>query len=161
VVGTVHPEQVLTNAAGQRGDALVLTKPIGVGVISTAVKRDVASAEHLTRAVDVMTALNAGARDAAFEIGVHAATDVTGFGLLAACGEMWAASTLGAVVDASGVPVIDGVRELLAAGAVAGGTQRNHAFVTPAVDFGDVPEGEQLLLADAQTSGGLLLAVAP
>ena len=161
VVGTVHPEHVLTNAAGQAGDALVLTKPIGLGVISTAVKRDIASAEHLTRAVDAMTALNAGARDAALEIGVHAATDVTGFGVLGHLREMCVGSNLGAVVDASAVPVIDGVRELLAAGAVAGGTERNHAFVVPDVDFGDVPEAEQLLLADAQTSGGLLLAVAP
>jgi selenide,water dikinase len=161
VVGTVHPEHVLTNAAGQPGDALVLTKPIGLGIISTAVKRDIASAEHLARAIEVMTALNAGARDAALEVGVHAATDVTGFGLLGHLREMCVGSSAGAVVDASAVPVIDGVRDLLTAGAVAGGTQRNHAFVAPDVEFGDLPEAEQLLLADAQTSGGLLLAVAP
>ena len=92
---------------------------------------------------------------------MHAATDVTGFGLLGHLREMLAASGLAAEVDARAVPVIDGVRELLAAGMVAGGTQRNHAFVSESVDWGGLAEDEQLLLADAQTSGGLLLAVAP
>jgi selenide,water dikinase len=107
--------------------------------------------------------LNAGARDAAVEVGdaVHAATDVTGFGLLGHLRELAAGSGLHAVVDASAVPVIDGVRDLLAAGMVAGGTQRNHAFVSEHVDWGALPESDQLLLSDAQTSGGLLLAVAP
>ena len=109
-----------------------------------------------------MTTLNAGARDAAVELGdaVHAATDVTGFGLLGHLREMLAASGVAAEVDARAVPVIDGVRELLAAGMVAGGTQRNHAFVRDDVDWGGLADDEQLLLADAQTSGGLLLAVA-
>jgi selenide,water dikinase len=107
-----------------------------------------------------MTALNAGARDAALETGVHAATDITGFGLLGHLREMCVASGLGAVVDPAAVPVIDGVRDLLAAGMVAGGTQRNLAFVAPDVDFADLDETDRLLLADAQTSGGLLLAVA-
>jgi len=92
---------------------------------------------------------------------VHAATDVTGFGLLGHLHELAAGSGLHAVLDASAVPVIDGVRDLLGAGMVAGGTQRNHAFVSEHVDWGALPELEQLLLADAQTSGGLLLAVAP
>jgi selenide,water dikinase len=161
VVGVVDPAQVLTNAGARPGDRLVLTKPIGLGVISTAVKRDRASAGYIAAAVDVMTMLNAGARDAAVEIGVHAATDVTGFGLLGHLREMCVASNVGALVDVSAVPVIDGVRALLADGMVAGGTMRNHAFVEPDVDFGTLAEPEQLLLADAQTSGGLLLAVAP
>jgi len=92
---------------------------------------------------------------------VHAATDVTGFGLLGQLREMVAASGVAADIDARSVPVIDGVRELLSSGMVAGGTQRNHAFVSEAVDWGGLGEDEQLLLADAQTSGGLLLAVAP
>jgi selenide,water dikinase len=91
---------------------------------------------------------------------VHAATDITGFGLLGHMLELLRASGVGADVDATAVPVIDGVRELLAAGMVAGGTQRNHAFVSDAVDWGTLPLDEQLLLADAQTSGGLLLSVA-
>jgi selenide,water dikinase len=161
VVGTVHPDAVLTNAGARVGDVIVLTKPIGLGVVSTAVKREAATPELLAAAVEIMTTLNAGARDAAVEVGVHAATDVTGFGLLGHLRELCAASGTDVVVDAAAVPVIDGVRALLADGMVAGGTQRNLAFVAPDVDFGDLPESEQLLLADAQTSGGLLLSVAP
>ena len=161
VVGTVDPERVLTNAGARAGDALVLTKPIGLGVISTAVKRDAAPAALVTEAVRVMTTLNAGARDAALALGdaVHAATDITGFGLLGHLREMLAASEVSAELEAAAVPVIDGVRDLLAQGMVAGGTQRNHAFVAESVDWGRLPLDEQLLLADAQTSGGLLLAV--
>jgi selenide,water dikinase len=163
VVGTVDPARVLRNAGARPGDALVLTKPIGLGIISTALKRDAAPAAVLTDAVEVMTTLNAGARDAALELGeaVHAATDVTGFGLLGHLREMLAASGVAAEVDATAVPVIDGVRDLLAAGMVAGGTQRNHAFLHDSVDWGALAEPEQLLLADAQTSGGLLIAVEP
>jgi len=160
VVGTVHPDAVLTNRNAQPGDALVLTKPIGLGVISTALKRDVASGHHLREAIDVMTTLNAGARDAALAVGVHAATDVTGFGLLGHLLELVNGSGLGAEIDADAVPVIDGVRELLADGMLAGGTQRNHAFVAGAVDWGGLALNDQYLLADAQTSGGLLLSVA-
>jgi len=162
VVGTVDPTRVLTNTGARAGDTIVLTKPIGLGVISTALKRDAAPAALVDEAIRVMTCLNAGARDAALEIGdaVHAATDVTGFGLLGHLRELAVGSAVGVEVDAAAVPVIDGVRELLAAGMVAGGTQRNHAFVSPDVDWGSLPESEQLLLADAQTSGGLLLAVA-
>jgi selenide,water dikinase len=159
VVGTVHPDAVLTNREARAGDALVLTKPIGLGVISTAVKGEHAEPAHLAAAVEVMTTLNADARDAALEVGVHAATDVTGFGLLGHLRELCAGSGVGAVVHADAVPVIDGVRTLLGAGMVAGGTQRNLAFVAPDVDFGDLPDTERLLLCDAQTSGGLLLAV--
>jgi selenide, water dikinase len=161
VVGTVHPDAVLTNAGARPGDAIVLTKPIGLGVISTAVKREAATPELLAAAIEVMTTLNAGARDAAVEARARAATDVTGFGLLGHLREVCVASGTGAVVDAAAVPVIAGVRDLLAEGMVAGGTQRNLAFVAPDVEFGDLPDAERLLLADAQTSGGLLLSVAP
>ena len=110
-----------------------------------------------------MTTLNDGACAAALELGdaVHAATDVTGFGLAGHLRELLAGSGLAGELDARAVPVIDGVRALLAAGMVAGGTQRNHAFVSETVDWGGLALDEQLLLADAQTSGGLLLAVAP
>ena len=162
VVGTVHPDDVLANAGARPGDALVLTKPIGLGAISTAVKRDAAPPALVAEAVEVMTTLNASARDAALEVGhaVHAATDVTGFGLLGHLRELLTASGLAGEVDAAAVPVIDGARDLVAAGMVAGGTQRNHAFVSDVVDWGALSEDEQLLLADAQTSGGLLIAVA-
>jgi selenide, water dikinase len=162
VVGTVDPARVLTNAGAHAGDVLVLTKPIGLGVISTAVKRDAATPELVAEAIRVMTALNAGARDAALELGgaVHAATDVTGFGFLGHARELLAASGVAGEVDAAAVPVIAGVPELLAGGMVAGGTQRNHAFVSDTTDWGPLAEAEQLLLADAQTSGGMLIAVA-
>ena len=165
VVGTVHPDRILTNAGARAGDALVLTKPIGLGVISTAVKRDAAPSDLIAEAVMVMTTLNASAADGAADLGdaVHAATDITGFGLLGHLRELASASGVAAEVDVEAVPVIDGVRELLAAGMVAGGTQRNHAFVSESapVDWGNLAMDEQLLLADAQTSGGLLLAVDP
>jgi selenide,water dikinase len=108
-----------------------------------------------------MTTLNASARDAVLALGatVHAVTDVTGFGLLGHLREMLAASGVAATIDAASVPVIDGVRDLVAAGMVAGGTQRNHAFVAPSVEWNGLAPDEQVLLADAQTSGGLLVAV--
>jgi selenide,water dikinase len=163
VVGTVEPERVWRNAGARPGDVLVLTKPIGLGVVSTAVKRDGASRQLLATAVAVMTTLNAGARDAGRALGdaVHGATDVTGFGLLGHLGELARASGVGACLRRAAVPVIDGVRELVRDGFVAGGTQRNHAFVSAFVDWGTAPDDEQLLLADAQTSGGLLFAVDP
>jgi selenide, water dikinase len=161
VVGVIDPRKVLTNAGARPGDALVLTKPIGLGVISTALKRDAASPELLAEAVAVMTTLNEGARDAALEVGVNAATDITGFGLLGHLREVLVASGLAARLDPGRVPVIDGVRELLAEGMVAGGTRRNHAFVSPDVEWAGLSEDEQLLFCDAQTSGGLLLTVDP
>lgn len=161
VVGTVDPARVVTNAGARPGDVLVLTKPIGVGVVSTALKRGLASEDLVDGSVSLMTTLNAGARDAALEMGdaLHAGTDVTGFGLVGHLREMLAASGVAAVLDARAVPVIPGVRELVTAGMVAGGTQRNHASMTGSVDWASLPEEEQLLMADAQTSGGLLLAV--
>ncbi len=141
----------------------VLTKPLGLGIISTALKRGAAPSALMDEAVRVMTTLNEGARDAALAIGeaVHAATDVTGFGLLGHLRELLVGSGLAAEVDPHAVPVINGVRALLADGMVAGGTQRNHAFVDETVDWNGLAPDEQLLLADAQTSGGLLFAVAP
>src|SRR5262249_3288900 len=168
VVGTVHPDEVLANRGARPGDRLVLTKPIGLGVISTGVKRGHADAIALQdTAIRVMTTLNEGARDPGRAVGlgpdaaVHAGTDVTGFGLLGHLREVVAASGVGATVEAAAIPVIDGVRALIADGMVAGGTQRNHAFVSDSVDWGGLPLDEQHLLADAQTSGGLLLACAP
>ncbi|HEY7106429.1 MAG TPA: selenide, water dikinase SelD [Acidimicrobiia bacterium] len=163
VVGTVDPGRVLTNRGARAGDAIVLTKPIGLGVVSTAVKRGAAPPALVDEAIRVMTTLNADARDVAVALGdaVHAATDVTGFGLMGHLRELAAASNVSALVDARAVPVIDGVRALVDAGMVAGGTRRNHAFVSEWVDWSGLPEREQLLLSDAQTSGGLLLAIRP
>jgi selenide, water dikinase len=163
VVGTVEPAMVFHNAGARPGDAVVLTKPLGLGIVATALKRGEAPAGVVAEAVTLMTTLNDGARDAARLLGpaVHAVTDVTGFGLLGHLRELLAASGVAGVVDAAAVPVLDGAAALLAAGMVAGGTTRNHAFVTAEapVDWGTLPETGQLLLADAQTSGGLLIAV--
>jgi len=162
VLGVVDPDHVLTNRAARPGDVLVLTKPIGTGVVASALKRDAAPDDLVAAAITLMTTPNAGARDAAVAAGagLHAATDVTGFGLLGHLRELVVASGVSARVDARAVPVLEGVRDLLADGVVPGGTRRNHAWVSEVTDWGGIDEVEQLLLSDAQTSGGLLLAVA-
>ena len=162
-IGEVHPDKVLTLARARAGDELVLTKPIGTGVLSTALKRDLASADDLAPAVRSMTTLNAGAARAMRSIGdaVHAATDVTGFGLLGHLHNMLAASGLAAELDAAQVPLLPKAMELAERGAVPGGTKRNREALEPQVKFdARVPEALRLLLFDAQTSGGLLIAVA-
>ena len=159
VTGTVHPDRVVTNAGASPNEALVLTKPIGIGVITTAIKGGLASPQARNEAVEVMSELNAVAAVAMLEVGVSAATDVTGFGLLGHLGEIVAASGVGARIDAHAVPVLAEARSLAEAGAVAGGTERNLAHVEQFTDFGDADESTRVLLADAQTSGGLLIAV--
>jgi selenide,water dikinase len=162
VLGIVDPAHVLTNREARPGDVLVLTKPIGVGVVASALKQGLASADLVARAIALMTTSNAVARDAAVAAGptVHAATDVTGFGLLGHLRELAAASGVSAHVDAGAVPALDGAPALLESGVVPGGTRRNHAWVSEVTEWGALDEAQQLLLADAQTSGGLLLAVA-
>jgi selenide,water dikinase len=162
VTGTVHPDRVLTNAGGRTGDALVLTKPLGAGAVATAIKRGLADGELVERAIAVMTTLNATAAAQARAAGAHALTDVTGFGLLGHLHELAEASGLAAQVDATAVPAIDGVLELLAdERALAGGSKRNRADAEDWTAFGDVPEPLRRLCCDAMTSGGLLAAVAP
>ncbi|HET9312035.1 MAG TPA: selenide, water dikinase SelD [Actinomycetota bacterium] len=158
VLGFVDPRRMLRNSTAVAGDALVLTKPLGLGMISTAVKRGVATDEMLATAVELMTSPNRAASEAVNEVGADAATDVTGFGLLGHLHRMLLASGVAAEIDASAVPTIDGALDLARSGVVAGGTQRNHAYVSPHVDWGELTEPEQHLLADAQTSGGLLVA---
>lgn len=158
VLGFVDPRRMLRNSTAAAGDALVLTKPLGLGMISTAVKRGVATDEMLTTAIELMTTPNRAASEAVNEVGADAATDVTGFGLLGHLHRMLLASGVAAEIDASAVPLIDGALDLARSGVVPGGTQRNHAYAAPHVDWGDLTEPEQLLLADAQTSGGLLVA---
>ena len=160
VTGTVHPDELLTNAGGRPGDRLVLTKPLGAGVVSTAVKHGLADEGLLARAVEVMTTLNAAAAEAARAAGAHALTDVTGFGLLGHLRELALASGCAAEVDAAAVPAIDGVLELLVdERAIAGGTRRNRAHAETFTTFADgVGEPARWLLCDAMTSGGLLAA---
>jgi selenide, water dikinase len=157
VTGTVHPDEVLTNAGGRPGDTLVLTKPLGVGLVSTATKRGYVAA--MDEAVAVMTTLNDRAAAAARAAGAHALTDVTGFGLLGHLHEVALASGCAAEVSAADVPAIDGVLELTEA-AIAGGTRRNREHAETFSTFADdVPEARRWLVCDAMTSGGLLAAV--
>jgi selenide,water dikinase len=164
VTGIVHPDELLTNAGGRAGDALVLTKPLGAGAVSTALKRGVPAAP-LAEAVEVMTTLNREGAAAARAAGAHALTDVTGFGLLGHLHELALASGLAAEVQAGAVPAIDGVLELLADDAeraVAGGTRRNRAHAMQFATFAaSVPPAQRWLVCDAMTSGGLLAAVPP
>ncbi len=158
VVGSVDPDRMFTNAAARAGDHLFLTKPLGLGIISTAVKRGVAPDALIATAVDLMTTTNAAGSAAMVEARASAATDVTGFGLLGHLHKMLLASGAGAVVRAGAVPLIDGVRGLARDGVVPGGTQRNHDFVDAGTDWAGLDREEQLVLSDAQTSGGLLIA---
>jgi len=161
VSGIVHPDRILRNSTARPGDRLLLTKPLGMGIVSTAIKRDAAGADLIERAVRVMTTLNKQAALAAIEVGVHASTDVTGFGLLGHLHEMTAGSGVGARLSFARVPVLPGVHELALQGVVPGGTKRNLSFAEEFVDFDrGLDDVQRLVLADAQTSGGLLLAVA-
>ena len=162
VTGTVHPERMVTNAGGQPGDALVLTKPLGAGAVVTARKRGAAGDDLLARAVAVMAALNDEASAAALAAGATAMTDVTGFGLLGHLHALARESCVAAEIDASAVPAIDGVEELLADdGAVSGGSRANRRYAAGFASFAGVAPWRERLVCDATTSGGLLVAVEP
>jgi selenide,water dikinase len=155
VTGTADAAHLLRNDAGRPGLPLTLTKPLGVGVLSN---RHKATGERFETAIASMTQLNDRARDAALAAGARCATDVTGFGLLGHLHKLARASGVTAEVDAAAVPYLDGAREALAGGYVSGGTRRNLEWVRAHIDLSAVGEDEALLLADAQTSGGLLVA---
>ena len=160
VTGTVEPGKQIANAGARPGDALVLTKPIGTGVITTAGKRQQVSADVLDNAVAIMSTLNKAASEAMVEVGVHACVDVTGFGLIGHLLGMLSASNASAEVSFSDVPLLDGAERLAADGVVPGGTQRNRKAAEDSVKWTpELQEHEKLLLCDAQTSGGLLIAV--
>lgn len=161
VVGEVHPDRVLTNAALRPGDALVLTKPLGVGVVATAIKRDLATPEVSAAAVESMTRSNADACAAALAAGATGATDITGFGLLGHLGRMAEESAVDVVVDVAAVPLLPGARSLAEGGCVPGGSRRNLEWVAERLDTGGLDETTVILLADAQTSGGLLFGASP
>ena len=161
VTGLVHPDEIVTNAAARPGDVLVLTKPLGSGIAATAIKRDRATPELRDAVVAVMTTLNRGAAAAMRRVGVKAATDVTGFGLLGHLGEIIRASEVSAELVWSDIPVLDGILDLARDGVVPGGTKRNLAAAARHTDFSPLDEAERLVVADAQTSGGILAAVDP
>jgi selenide,water dikinase len=157
-LGLAEADRIVRNSTVPAGAELFLTKPLGLGMISTAIKRGVATDEQVAQAVDVMTTLNDAAAEAMLEAGVAGATDVTGFGLLGHLHRMLAASGVAATIDAPSVPLLPGALELAVSDVVAGGTKRNLAFVRPHTDPGALTGPELLVLADAQTSGGLLVA---
>jgi selenium donor protein len=163
VTGTVHPDRVVTNAGARTGDVLFLTKPLGTGILATAAKRDLAPPEVVAAGLATMRQLNRSAADAMVDgEGIHAGTDVTGFGLLGHLRELAEASAVDVALDVGRVPVLDGVRDLAAAGLVPGGSLDNLAHVAPHVTWAQgQSETDQRILADAQSSGGLLVVVAP
>ena len=161
VVGTVTPGQQLTNAGAKPGDVLVLTKPLGTGIITTACKQGNAPAEVMQGAVNTMATLNKAASEAMIKIGVHGATDITGFGLTGHLRSMVRGSKVTAVIHMGDVPVLPGAWDLLDDGVAPGGTHRNLESVSDTVQWHpDLEDREKLLLSDAQTSGGLLISVA-
>jgi selenide,water dikinase len=161
VTGLVHPDRIVRNVGARPGDQLVLTKPLGIGAITTGIKQEQTSPDAAAQAIAVMEQLNRAAAEAMLEVGVHAATDITGYGLLGHLYEMTAGSGVRARLSCQAVPILEEARRLIRRGAVAGGTARNLAYLAGRVRFRGVDEGDQLLLCDAQTSGGLLLAVPP
>ena len=161
-VGEAHPDRLVTNAGARPGDVLVLTKPLGTGVVTTAIKAGQAPDHVARRTVEVMATLNRGAADAAQACGIRAGTDVTGFGLLGHLRNLLRASGVAATVRWRDVPLLDGASELAVDGHVPGGTTRNLSDTASDVTWGPgVPSPVRLLMADAQTSGGLLLSVPP
>ena len=162
VTGTVHPDRIVTNAGARPGDVLVLTKPIGTGILASALKKDAIDAARFAPAVAWMTMLNAAASHAMLIAKAHAATDVTGFGLLGHANEIARASGVRIRIKAREVPIHDLAREMLALGISPGGSRKNadeHATFTTFEP--GVADAFRLLFSDAQTSGGLLIAVSP
>ena len=160
VTGTIHPEKVIYNTGAKAGDRLILTKPLGTGIISTAIKADMIEEAVAARAIHSMAMLNERASEIMMDFHVHACTDVTGFGLLGHACEMVQGSEVGAIFDSTAIPVLPGVRELIDMGMVPGGTYRNRDFRTDMVEQStDVPDYISDILFDPQTSGGLLIAV--
>lgn len=162
VTGTVHPDRVWRNSSGNAGDVLVLTKPIGSGTVTTAIKKGAVSDDVAANAVDVMASLNRCAAEVAGRVGVSAVTDVTGFSLLGHAIEMADGAGLGLELRMESVPVLRGALDTLSAGIAPGATRRNLDHFGGRVEWsGDLTDVQRMLVGDPQTSGGLLLATAP
>ena len=160
VVGLIEPGKEVSNAKAQPGDVLVLTKPIGTGIITTGCKQGITPNDILKNAVDVMATLNKGAAEAMMRLGINSCTDITGFGLMGHLRGMTRGSKVGAIINASDVPVLPGVWDLLGKNVVPGGTFRNMNGVEDSVDWDkSLTDQQRLLMCDAQTSGGLLISV--
>lgn len=162
VIGRIDPARILRKGGARPGDVLFLTKPLGTGILTTALKQGRRSAADLAEAVRVMATLNRDACRVMLEGGATAATDITGYGLLGHLGEMLRAGGVGARISMGGIPVLEGARALAADGVVPGGTRKNLAAAAADTTWGDgLTDVDRLLLADAQTSGGLLFAAPP
>ena len=161
VTGFVHPDKVLTNSGAKEGDVLLLTKPLGIGILTTAAKADLVSEETMAYAVKLMTTLNKGARDAMVKYRVHACTDVTGFALLGHACEMAQGSDVEIHLNVDDIELIEDALELARIGVLPEGMYRNRNFAEAYVDAGEVELAKQDMLYDPQTSGGLLIAVHP
>ncbi|MDF2927655.1 MAG: selenide, water dikinase [Paenibacillaceae bacterium] len=160
VTGLIHPGRVRTNAGAKPGDRLILTKPIGVGILTTSIKKDMLSGEEVEKVTKVMATLNKTAAETMEPYQVHACTDVTGFGLLGHALEMAKGSGMGIRIEGERVPVLPRVRELAEAGFVPGGTKNNFAHVQDSVEFPEaLDQIGRFILCDAVTSGGLLISV--
>ena len=160
VTGTVHPKRMVTNSGAKTGDQLILTKPLGTGIISTAVKAKAASEEAAAKVASTMATLNKKASELMQAVGVHAATDITGFGLLGHAAEMVEGSNVGMVIDSAAVPFFPEAKELAEMGMIPGGLHRNRDFRKNMVDIAEgVPQYLADILFDPQTSGGLLISV--
>lgn len=161
VTGFVHPDRILTNSGAKEGDVLLLTKPLGIGVLTTAQRAELLSDEGKALAYRLMTTLNKSARDCMVKYRVHACTDVTGFGLLGHLYEMTQGSDLTAVLDTSAIHIIQEALPFAEMGILPEGMYRNRSFVEQAVDAGDTPLAVQDVLYDPQTAGGLMISVHP
>ena len=160
VTGIVTPGKEVTNIGAEVGDLLILTKPIGTGIITTAAKQDKAPKEIIENAVKIMLQLNKYASESMVKIGVNACTDITGFGLLGHINEMVSSNKVQFRIEKSKIPVIDGATELIRQGTIPGGTLRNLEYINPMIDWGtNIKQDEKVLLSDAQTSGGLLISI--
>ncbi len=161
VTGRVEKENLTLNSTAKAGDVLILTKPLGSGIIATAIKKDKAPKSIMEEAVNVMTNLNSGAAIAMNSVGVNACTDITGYGLLGHLLEMCKGSNVSVTLEFNEIPLIQGVYELAQKGFIPGGTKRNLDYVSSQVNFSkNISQEQQYILADAQTSGGLLISVA-
>ena len=160
VTGTIHPDKVVRNSTARQGDRLILTKPLGTGIISTAIKAGIADVEAIESVTESMSALNRVASELMIEAGVSACTDITGFGLIGHAAEMIEGSEIGMIIDSSEVPYFPAARKLAEEGMIPGGLNRNRDFRKDMVDIDkNIPQYLQDIVHDPQTSGGLLIAV--
>lgn len=160
VTGTIHPERIRSNAGAKPGDRLILTKPIGVGILTTAIKNDLLNKEEMDGLMNVMATLNKNAAEVMENYKVNACTDVTGFGLLGHTLEIAKGSKVGITISNKDVPVLSRTKELAEQNVIPGGSRKNHKWLAENIDYSSgISEIDQLILCDAVTSGGLLISV--